>query len=165
MFFSLSPFAPEDSVSRDGFGCPVPCQPCYLLTQVESGAYPWDSFRFRRRCPFHLHREPPSGQRQLDKSRATAYRWRSLPKIRRCRASINRPLGSSSNGGCLFRYQHESIFVRVSFPSPTICTMDMCDAVPKVSDACYKVVTYTVQADHEQDWQRYGLISSLLVHI
>ena len=30
MFFSLSPFAPENLVSRDGFGSPVPRQPTYL---------------------------------------------------------------------------------------------------------------------------------------
>ena len=36
---SLSPFAPENLVSRDGFGSPVPRQPAHLDTQVESGAY------------------------------------------------------------------------------------------------------------------------------
>ena len=37
MFFSLSPFAPESFVSRDGFGSPVPRQPAHLHTQAESG--------------------------------------------------------------------------------------------------------------------------------
>ena len=37
--FSLSPFAPENSVSRDGFGSPVPRQPVHLHTQAEYGAY------------------------------------------------------------------------------------------------------------------------------
>ena len=36
MFFSLSPFAPESFVSRDGFGSPVPRQPAHLHTQAES---------------------------------------------------------------------------------------------------------------------------------
>ena len=36
---SLSPFAPENLVSRDGFGSPVPRQPTHLHTQAESGAY------------------------------------------------------------------------------------------------------------------------------
>ena len=36
--FSLSPFAPENLVSRDGFGSPVPRQPAHLHTQAESGA-------------------------------------------------------------------------------------------------------------------------------
>ena len=37
MNICLSPFAPENLVSRDGFGCPVPRQPLLiLLTQAES---------------------------------------------------------------------------------------------------------------------------------
>ena len=39
MIFSLSPFAPENLVSLDGFGNPVPCQPAHLHTQAESGTY------------------------------------------------------------------------------------------------------------------------------
>ena len=35
----LSPFAPENLVSRDGFGSPVLRQPAHLHTQAESGAY------------------------------------------------------------------------------------------------------------------------------
>ena len=35
MDFSLSAFAPENLVSRDGFGSPVPRQPAYLHTQAE----------------------------------------------------------------------------------------------------------------------------------
>ena len=34
---SLSAFAPENLVSRDGFGSPVPRQPAHLHTQAESG--------------------------------------------------------------------------------------------------------------------------------
>ena len=36
---SLSPFAPENLVSQDGLGSPVPRQPAHLHTQTESGAY------------------------------------------------------------------------------------------------------------------------------
>ena len=32
-------FAPENLVSRDGFGSPVPRQPAHLNTQAETGAY------------------------------------------------------------------------------------------------------------------------------
>ena len=46
MNISPSPFAPENLVSRDDFGSPVLCQPAYLHTQAESGAYSWDSSRF-----------------------------------------------------------------------------------------------------------------------
>ena len=35
----LSAFVPENLVSRDGFGSPVPRQPAHLHTQAESGAY------------------------------------------------------------------------------------------------------------------------------
>ena len=37
MNISLSPFAPENLVSRDGFGSPVPRQHAHLHTQAESG--------------------------------------------------------------------------------------------------------------------------------
>ena len=46
MNISLSPFAPDNLVSRGGFGSPVPRQPAHLHTQTESGAYLRDSFRF-----------------------------------------------------------------------------------------------------------------------
>ena len=39
MNISLPPFAPENLVSRDGFGCPVPRQSAHLHTQAESGAF------------------------------------------------------------------------------------------------------------------------------
>ena len=45
MNISLSAFTPENLVSRDGFGSPVPGQPAHLHTQAESGAYLRDSSR------------------------------------------------------------------------------------------------------------------------
>ena len=51
MNISLSAFAPENLVSRDGFGSPVPRQPAHLHTQAESGAYIRDSSRFPQRRP------------------------------------------------------------------------------------------------------------------
>ena len=39
MNFFLSAFAPENLVSRDGFGSPVPRQPAHLHTLAESGAH------------------------------------------------------------------------------------------------------------------------------
>ena len=47
-----------------------------------------------------------------------AYRWRSLPRARRPRASNLQ--GSSSNVCCLLRYHHGPIDVRLSFPTPTV---------------------------------------------
>ena len=49
---SLSAFAPENLVSRDGFGSPVPRQPAHLHTPAESGAFSRNSSRFPRRYPF-----------------------------------------------------------------------------------------------------------------
>ena len=57
-WYSLSAFAPEILVSRDGFGSPVPRQPAHLHTQAESGAYSRDSSLVpRRRPPIDL--KPP----------------------------------------------------------------------------------------------------------
>ena len=39
MNISLSAFAPENLVSRHGFGSPVPRQPAHHHTQTESGVY------------------------------------------------------------------------------------------------------------------------------
>ena len=51
MNISLSAFAPENLVSRDGFGSPVPREPAHLHTQVESGINLRDSPQVPRRCP------------------------------------------------------------------------------------------------------------------
>ena len=77
---------PENFVSRDGFSRPVPSQPAHLYTQAESGAYLRDSFRVPRRRPFM---KPPYaiGSVPSLSGHAIAYRWRSLPRVRRHRAS------------------------------------------------------------------------------
>ena len=60
---SLSLFAPENLVSGDGFGSPVPRQPAHLHTQAESGAYLRDSSRVPLRRPFiYLNRHTQSGE-------------------------------------------------------------------------------------------------------
>ena len=88
----LSPCVPENLVSRDGFSRPVPRQPAHLHTQAESGAYLRDSSRVPRRRPFM---KPPYaiGSVPSSSGHAIAYRWRSLPRVRRHRAS--KPQGSS----------------------------------------------------------------------
>ena len=82
----LSPCVPENVVSRDGFSRPVPRQPAHLHTQAESGAYLRDSSRVPRRRPFM---KPPYaiGSVPSLSGHAVAYRWRSLPRVRRHRAS------------------------------------------------------------------------------
>ena len=63
IIISLSPFAPENMVSRDGFGRPLPRQPAHLHTLAESGAYLRDTSRVPRRRPFiYLDHRTPSDQ-------------------------------------------------------------------------------------------------------
>ena len=82
----LSPCVPENLVSRDGFSRPVLRQPAHLHNQAESGAYLRDSSRLPRRRPFM---KPPYaiGSVPSLSGHAIAYRWRSLPRVRRHRAS------------------------------------------------------------------------------
>ena len=88
---SLPLLAPEKMVSRDGFGSPVPRQPAHLHAQAESGGYLLrDSSRFPWWRPFMcLNRHTtPSGQSRVHRvSHAITYRRRSLPRVRRHRAS------------------------------------------------------------------------------
>ena len=90
--YSPVPVVPENLVSRDGFSRPVPRQPAHLHTQAESGAYFLDSSRVPRRRPFM---KPPYaiGSVPSLSGHAIAYRWRSLPRVRRHRAS--KPQSSS----------------------------------------------------------------------
>ena len=88
----LSPCVPENLVSRDGFSRPVPRQPVHLHTQAESGAYftgflPSSAAASIMKPPYAIGSVPSlSGH-------AIVYRWRSLPRVRRHRAS--KPQGSS----------------------------------------------------------------------
>ena len=88
MNISLSAFTPTNLVSRDGFGSPVPRQPAHLHTQAESGAYLRDFSRVSRRRPF-IYLKPPYaiGSVPSLSGHAIAYRWRSLPRVPRHRAS------------------------------------------------------------------------------
>ena len=92
MFPCPRSFVPENLVSQDGFGSPVPRQPGHLLTQAESGAYLRNSSLVPRRRPFM---KPPYviGSVPSLSGHAIAYRWRSLPRVRRHGAS--KPQGSS----------------------------------------------------------------------
>ena len=49
MNIPLSPYVPENLVSRDGFSRPVPRQPAHVHTKAESGAYLRDPSRVPRR--------------------------------------------------------------------------------------------------------------------
>ena len=67
MNISLSPFALENLVSRDGFSRPVPRQPAHSpFSQTESGAYSRVYSRVPRRRPFiYLNRRTSSGQSRV----------------------------------------------------------------------------------------------------
>ena len=94
MNISLSPFAPGNLVSRDGFGSSLPRQSAHLHTQAESGAYLRDSSRFTRRRPFVYLKSPYAIRSVPSLSGHTiSYRWRLLPRVDRPRA--NSPQGSS----------------------------------------------------------------------
>ena len=86
MNIPLFPYVPESLISRDGFSCPVPRQRAHLHTQAESGAYLRDSSRVPRRRPFM---KPPYAIGLVPNlsGHAIVYRWRSLPRVRRHRAS------------------------------------------------------------------------------
>ena len=82
----LSPCVPEHLVSRDMFSSLVPRQPAHLHTQAESGAYVRDFSRVPRWRPFM---KPPYAIESVPSlsGHAIAYRWRSLPRVGRHKAS------------------------------------------------------------------------------
>ena len=93
MNISLPPLAPENLVTRDGFGSPDPRQPAHLHTQAESGTYgiPPD---FRGGVHLYIFKPPYAiGLVPSLSGHVIAYQWRSLPRVRRHRAS--KPQGSS----------------------------------------------------------------------
>ena len=113
MNIPLSPCVPENLVSRDGFSRPVPRQPAHLHTQAESGAYLRDSSRVPRRRPYETATGPYAiGSVPSLSGHATAYRWRSLPRVRRHRAS--KPQGSSERDSALAGHHDQLIFASLS---------------------------------------------------
>ena len=117
----------KNLVSRDRFGRPVPRQPPHSPSRLRLNLIGWclltgflplsatastDNVN-RHRSPVYIRSHP------------IAYRWRSLPRVRRHRASSRQ--GGSSNGCCLFRNHHGPIFVRFSFPAPSLGTEDTCN--------------------------------------
>ena len=85
--------------SRETGSAASACSFSALRLNHQSGTCSRDSFRFPRRR--HSPHIPPTdiGSVSSLPGHARAYRWRSLPRVRRHRAG--RPQGSSSNGCCL----------------------------------------------------------------
>ena len=165
----LSSCVPENLVSRDGFSRPVPRQPAHLHTQAESGAYLRDSSRVPRRRPFM---KPPYaiGSVPSLSGHAIPYRWRSLPRARRHRASKSQ--GSSERvlpwqitmDQLIFAslshtyYWYEVDMLKVPAVKPKTLTRD--GTVEPVSrDQILRPeggrgnIRFPCSADHEQDWQ------------
>ena len=94
-FFFLFPFAPENLVYLARRVRPSSrVSPLVLHTWAESGFHLRDSSCFPRRYAFiHLYLQPPSGQVPSLSGHAITYRWYSLPRVRRHKAS--KPQGSS----------------------------------------------------------------------
>ena len=134
MNITLSSCVPENLVSRDGFSRPVPRQPAHLHTQAESGAYLRDSSRVPRR---RLYMKQPYaiGSVPSLSGHAIAYRWRSLPRVRRHRAS--KPQGSSERVLPWQVTMDQIIFASLSYTHywyevcmlkvPAVRNTDMCD--------------------------------------
>ena len=104
------PVTPENLVSRDGFDVPSHVSPIIRHTQAEfrrtHGIFPLCTTA----SPYTVNRHRASPECS---GYAIAYRWRSLPRIHRHRASS--PQGSSSRGCCLFRCHPGPAFVRLLF--------------------------------------------------
>ena len=125
MGFPVSPFAPENLVSRDRFDRPVLRQPahslhpglnhqssiCCLLT----GLLPLSAAAsiYLYQPPYAIESVP-----RLSGHAIIAYRWRPLPRFRPDMASS--PQDSSCSGCCLFRYHHGPSLARLSFPHPLL---------------------------------------------
>ena len=91
MNIPLSPCVPENLVSRDGFSRPVPRQPAHLHTQAV-----WCLLtRFLPSSAAASIMKPPYAIGSVPRlsGHAIAYRWRSLPRV--CRHRASKPQGSS----------------------------------------------------------------------
>ena len=106
---SLSPFAPENLVSRDGFGSPVPRQHAHLDTQPDSSRVP------RRRPFIYLKPLYAIGSVPSISSHAIANRWRSLPRV--CRHRASKPQGSSKRV-LPWQVTMDKLTCAFSFPHP-----------------------------------------------
>ena len=95
VIISLQAFAPENLVSRDGFGSPVPCQSAHLHTQAESRAHNLrDSSRVPRwRSYIYVKPSYAIGSVPTLSGHTITYRWRSPLKV--CLHRASKPQGSS----------------------------------------------------------------------
>ena len=90
-----------------GSAVPSRVSPLILHTQSECGVNSQDNSRFPLRRP--CIPSTATGSVPSFSGHAIACRWCSLPKV--CRRRASSPQGSSSNGCCLFRYNHGPILL------------------------------------------------------
>ena len=115
------PFAPDNFVSRDRFGLPVPRQPdAHSPRQAGSGAYPWVPL------PPPAFRQPPSVQ-----SRGYPVTHLRTDDVHRQESARTGPVnlkvvpvtGVASSGNTMYG----PICICLFFSSPTIGAVNMCD--------------------------------------
>ena len=114
---SLSKFTPDNLVSRDRFGCPVPRKPPQSLFPPAFGdvfiyyIYIYDIY-MTSTSTIYITASIRTANRQLPSSigsvpslsdHAIAYRWRLPPRVRRHRVITISPQGRSRNLCSLFR--------------------------------------------------------------
>ena len=127
---SLSPFAPENLVSRDRFGCLVSTCSFSVLTLnlvLTHGIPPGVHGGVHIFLPTpHAVGSVPSLS-----GHAIAYRWRLPPRVRWHRASS--PQGSSSNGCCLCITMNQMLLCSSLFPHPQLVYSEYVQIIGKVS--------------------------------
>ena len=122
---SLSPFAPENLVSREKFGRPVPRQPVHsphlkVNLVLPDGIHP----AFRDGVPLLIWSTAigPVPSCQVTQIRTNGVHCRQAAGAGPVVLNV-----VPVTGTCLFRYHHGPLFVHLSFPTPTIGTVDMYD--------------------------------------
>ena len=114
---SLPPFVPENLISRDGFGSPVPRQPAHLNTQARcllTGLLPSSAT-----ASIYLFKPPYAiGSVPSVSGHAIVHRWRSLPRV--CRHRASKPQGNSKRVLPCLAGHHGPNTTRLSFPHPLL---------------------------------------------
>ena len=112
MNISLSPLAPENMVSRDGYGRPVPRLPAYSPYSSRIWCLLTGFLPISTGAPLYLLKPPyATGGVPSLSGHAITDRWRSLPRVRRHRVSSLQ--GSSSNGCCLCITMDQLVFYKL----------------------------------------------------
>ena len=133
MNISQSPFAPENLVARDGFGHPVPRQPAHSPYSGRIWCLLTGSLPISAAASIYLFKPPYAiGSVPSLSGQAIAYRWRSLLRVRRHRASS--PQGGSSKGCCLC-INMDRLMCASLFPHPLLVLSGHVESIGKMEAA------------------------------